>query len=202
MLKEGHGCGQHGEDRILHFVFKDYSAGWLVDVGAADGYYNSNSAVLLQRPNWHGILIEPEPSQFEKLKEMHKDNPRVTCVQCAIGQNEGFKTFYCGGQVSTFEKEVKRSSEVNHGIKYTEMKMEVKTLSRVLTENNCPREIDFMSIDVEGMNYEAWQSLNPFSYSPKLVCMEGSKYTMTGYKEFCRLGANTFYLREDLCKTL
>jgi hypothetical protein len=74
-------------------------------------------------------------------------------------------------------------------------------LNRILKELNVEKEIDFLSIDVEGMNYEAWQSLHPFPL-PKFVCMEGRGYRMNGYKEFCRLGGNTFYLREDLCMTL
>lgn len=201
-MKEGEGCGQHGEDRILYWLFKDQDEGFVVDVGAADGFWNSNSIRLLNTGGWGGICIEPEPTQFEKLQEMYKDNPQVSCVNCAIGLTEGEKTFYCCEQVSTFKEEVKISAEVNHGVSYTETKVFMRPLTQVLKEYNCPREIDFLSIDVEGMNYEAWQSLNLFSYTPKLVCMEGSKYQMNGYKEFCRLGGNTFYLREDLCKIL
>ena len=121
----------------------------------------------------------------------------------SVGINEGIGTFYCGGQVSTFKDEIKKSLEVNHGIKYSEIKMPIKTLTSILNElYSVPNEIDFLSIDVEGMNYEVWQSLDKSIYSPKLVCIEGRGYAMHGYKEFCRLGGNTFYLREDLCEEL
>ena len=37
---------------------------------------------------------------------------------------------------------------------------------------------------------------------PKLICIEGKRYSMEGYKKLCSLGGNIFYLREDLCETL
>jgi FkbM family methyltransferase len=198
-MKEGYGSGQHGEDRVLNFIFKDQPTGLVVDVGSADGYLGSNSFGLLCKPGWDGILIEPEPKQFQELKDRYKNREGVICINCAVGTNEGVKTFYCGGQVSTFVEDVKKSAEVNYGIKYIETKVEIKTLSRILEEAKAEKQIDFLSIDAEGMNYDVWQSLNPFLYSPRVVCIEGTGYVMIGYKELCRVGCNTFYLREDLC---
>jgi FkbM family methyltransferase len=202
MIKEGEGCGQHGEDRLLSLVFRDQKSGLLIDVGAADGYWNSNSRILLQRPGWSGILIEPEPEQFAKLNEMYTGRPGISCINCGIGLEEGRKTFYCGGQVSTFKDEIKHSAEVNHDIKYKEIEVWISTLTSVLDDVGIDVAIDFLSIDVEGMNYEVWRSLDKQKYSPKLVCIEGNKYIMEGYKELCRLGGNTFYLREDICNKL
>lgn len=202
-MREGEGSGQHGEDRILKLVFRDQPAGLLVDVGAADGFWNSNSIMLLQRPGWKGVLIEPEPSQFQLLQDRYRDNPNVVCRRIAIGRNKGPQTLWCGGQVSTFDPEVKRSAEVNHGINYTETTVEMMPLSEQLMEEGVyTQEIDFMSIDVEGMNYEAWLTLDTTVHFPKLVCIEGTGYRMDGYKQLCRLGSNTFYLREDLCDQL
>jgi FkbM family methyltransferase len=198
-VKEGEGCGQHGEDRILRLVFRNQACGFLVDVGAADGYWNSNSCILLQRPGWRGVLIEPEPEQFKALAAMYEGRDGVICVECAIGPREGVQTLHCGGQVSTFKEANKESAEVNHGIKYTTAEVRVRNLTKLLDELGIQGEIDFMSIDVEGMNFEVWKTLDKNRYSPKLVCIEGKKYRMYGYKQLCVLGGNTFYLREDLC---
>jgi FkbM family methyltransferase len=202
MRKEGKGCGQHGEDRILSLVFRDQKQGLLIDVGAADGYWNSNSRILLQRSGWSGILIEPEPEQFQKLNDTYKDNSNVICIKCAVGLKEGRHDFYCGGQVSTFKEEIKYSAEVNHNIQYVKTSVSISTLTRILNDVGLEDEIDFLSIDAEGMNYEVWQSLDKQKYSPKLVCIEGKNYSMEGYKELCRVGCNTFYLREDICNKL
>lgn len=194
--------GQYGEDRILNLFFKEQETGLIVDVGAAEGYWNSNSLMLLQRPGWKGILIEPEPSQFAELQERYKDNKNVTLVNRAIGPNEGEHILYCGKQVSTFKTDLKKACEEAHGIDYTQTTARIQTLTNLLIELNLQEEIDFISIDAEGMNYEAWQTLDTSKFFPKLVCIEGKGYRMPGYKEFCLTRGNTFYLREDLCDPL
>jgi FkbM family methyltransferase len=201
-MREGEGSGQHGEDRILALVFGAQPSGFLVDVGAADGFWNSNSIGLLKRPGWSAILIEPELEQFQILRRRYKERPRTVCTHCAIGKHEGVCTLFAGGQVSTFKQEIKRSAEVNHNVRYTEQQVQVWTLTHLLNELECPQNIDFMSIDAEGMNYEVWQTLDTKAFSPRLVCIEGKGYRMDGYKELCRLGGNTFYLREDACPKL
>ena len=196
------GGGQYGEDRILNLFFKQQEEGLLIDVGAADGFWNSNSLMLLRKPGWKGILIEPEPSQFKVLQDRYKDRPGVTCVECAIGPDEGPRTLFCSGQVSTLRKEAKEAAEEMHDVKFTEARVEVRNLTRLLSELRVEEPIDFISIDTEGTNYETWQTLDTRLFFPKLVCIEGKGYAMYGYKEFCRTVGNTFYLREDLCDPL
>ncbi len=196
--------GQYGEDRILKLVFRGQRGGFLVDVGAANGWDNSNSSMLIDQYGWGGMLIEPEPSQFKELQERYAtvSSTHLQLLNCAVGKDEGKRTMYCGGQVSTFKEEVKRSAEVNHGTKYTTAQVQVSRLTGILQRADAPSEIDFMSIDVEGMQYEVWQTLDTRQFSPKLVCMEGKGYRMHGYQELCQTRGNTFYMREDVCAEL
>ena len=60
--------GQYGEDDLLREFFGDQEQGFVVDVGAADGKDNSNSWMLLKRPGWSAVLVEPEQSPFEMLR--------------------------------------------------------------------------------------------------------------------------------------
>jgi len=201
-MKEGQGCAQYGGNRILSLVFRDQPTGFLIDVGAADGWHNSNSIGLLKRPGWKGILIEPELKQHQKLQEIYKDRPGVICINCGIGMEEGEKLLYTSGQVSTFKKEVKEVSEVKYkNVQYGKQSATVMKLSTLLKQLKIKDLIDFLSIDAEGMDYEVWKSLDG-KYFPKLVCMEGRGYMMDGYRELCRVGDNTFYLRGDECNIL
>lgn len=203
MKPEGEGSGQYGEDRILALVFGHQPTGFLVDVGAADGFWNSNSIGLLRRPGWEGVLIEPEEAQYKALKERYLGRAGVTCIWGAVGLESGEKTLWAGGHVSTFKQGVRASAIQNHGIDYRDQKVWMAPLTGILQSLHIhSREIDFLSIDAEGMDYEVWRSLDKKFYSPKLVCIEGKKYRMDGYKELCRTAGNTFYLREDLCPAL
>ena len=198
--------GQYGEDRILKVFFKGQETGLLVDVGAACGYLGSNSLELLKRPGWKGILIEPEPTQFAKLTERYKDNPNVTLINCAIGPVEGMTTFYCGPaegrQSSTLKPDFKKRCEKMYGLTYSQIQIAVRNLTNLLSELKLEEDIDFISVDTEGMNYESWSTLDTSKFFPKLVCIEGKGYAMPGYREFCLTRGNTFYLREDICSLL
>ena len=199
-MREGEGCGQHGEDRLLYLFFGDQKEGLVVDVGAADGYWNSNSRQLLFRPGWKGLLIEPHPEYFHTLAATYAGEPRVVCVNCGVGRSHGLQTYHKADQTSTFVPAQRKAAEEAHGLTFTEMQVKMRPLSHILEENGIPEgDIDFLTIDVEGMNYEVWQTLDTNRWSPKLVCIEGKKYRMYGYKELSRLGGNTFYLREDVC---
>jgi len=199
MIREGNGCGQYGEDRILGLVFQNQETGLLIDVGAADGYTNSNSIGLLKRPGWKGILIEPEFEQFDKLQDRYKNRSGVICVNCGIGMKEGERTLYCCGQASTFKEGAKQATEIRHNIQYTTQQQGMVKLTTLLDKLKVTDSIDFLSIDVEGMNYEVWKTLDKEKFSPKLICIEGKGYRMNGYRELCQMRGNTFYLKEDSC---
>lgn len=62
----------------------------VVDVGASDGYYNSNSYDLIASYGWDGILFEPQDEILEKAKEYHATRLDKICLQpCAISEHEG-----------------------------------------------------------------------------------------------------------------
>lgn len=195
----GIGGSQHDEDSLLQKIFRNQPNGFVVDVGAADGMDNSNTWLLLQRPGWGGILIEPELSQFRELDKLYKDRDGVTCVNNAVGKYEGEREMWCGLQVSTFIPSVKQNAEKNYGVNYSSAKVQMAPLTVILLRSLKPGHvIDFMSIDAEGMDREIWETLRLDLFLPKLFCMEGTKHSpVPGYREYCQVGCNTFYMRED-----
>jgi len=199
-MPDGVGCGQHGEDRILALFFGAQSTGLLVDVGAANGYDNSNSIGLLKRPGWRGVLIDPLPEHAAELRTRYAGRDGVFIVDAGIGQREGMTQFHCGGQVSTFDAATRKAAEDVHHIAYRTISVQVRTLTSVLDGAGLAGQcVDFLSIDAEGRNYDVWQALDKAKYMPRLVCIEGHGYSMPGYVELCRCGCNTFYARSDQC---
>ena len=55
----------------------------VVDIGASEGEYTSNSLGLIQ-DGWEAILIEPNPVQFAYLNNLHKQNPKITFMNVAV----------------------------------------------------------------------------------------------------------------------
>ena len=151
---------QYGEDAVLEGYFKGRGPGFFVDVGAADGVDNSNTFNLAQR-NWKGILIEPNPSDYQKLCNLYSNNPRFTILNMAVYSSPGEKTFYYErGQSSTLSKEF-RDRVINiHKAKYQETIVKCDTLISILDGYACPKTIDFMSVDAEGVDMIVLKSMN------------------------------------------
>jgi len=189
------GGAQYGEDEILYKFFGNKASGIVVDVGAANGIDNSNSFMLLQRHGWSGILIEPEQVQFEEMEMFYKDRANVKCVNIAAGQTPGPMPFYPCEQVSTFKEDWRDRCIEGHKVRYEDTVMVmVEQLSTILDGFDVPHDIDFLSIDCEGMDMEVWYSLGS-KYRPRLVCLEGKGHQMPGYKELCTTRGNTFHAR-------
>ncbi len=50
-----------------------------LDLGAGDGYNNSNTRALSDQ-GWRGVLVEADPQQFLRLIGNHKGNGKMSCV--------------------------------------------------------------------------------------------------------------------------
>lgn len=62
---------QSGEDGIIARILELYAitSGFYVDIGANDGQYLSNTA-LLRDKGWHGLVVEKEPQFYESLASL------------------------------------------------------------------------------------------------------------------------------------
>jgi FkbM family methyltransferase len=166
------GC-QYGEEKIILPFFKNKRNGLVVEVGAADGEEFSNSRFLIRDYGWRGILIEPEPEQFARLKVLYDDDPSVVVIQSACGLRSGLIDFYPARTGSTALPEWRDLvQQLGHEKVGPTIKVFCDTLDRLLFNVNCPREIDFLSVDCEGMDLEVLKSMSWASYHVGLVCTE------------------------------
>lgn len=158
---------QAGQDLwVFGEVFNEKRGGYFLDLGAHDGVFISNTYLLERRYNWTGVCVEANPDSFRKLKT----NRKVTCVHACLDSIEGFVNFtkrdVMGGIVSedTDNKSEDEPGEV--------IRIETKTLERVLIENNAPSEIDYLSIDIEGAEERVLGTFNFNNYRFKCMTIE------------------------------
>ncbi|MGC4023023.1 MAG: hypothetical protein QM734_14310 [Cyclobacteriaceae bacterium] len=78
---------QNGEDGIIENIFKiiGVASGWLVEFGAWDGKYNSNTIHFLENGKFKGILIEGDKQKYDRLKDSFKSNERIFPVHAFVG---------------------------------------------------------------------------------------------------------------------
>lgn len=165
---------QCGEDIVVEFVLHNYfgidNPSYL-DIGAHHPVYLSNTHLFYLK-GARGVCIEPDPNLFRQIKKIRKND---LCLNIGVSTRHETKAdFYVMSSktLSTFVKE-----EAERFLGYGNQKIEKVLSIRLETINDiinnyfdkCP---DFVSIDVEGLDFEILQSLDFARYRPKVFCIE------------------------------
>lgn len=167
---------QDGEDMILKAFYENKKGykGFYVDVGAHHPVRYSNTYYFYKK-GWRGINIEPTPTAIKPFKILRSRDINLNVGVGAVRDN---LTFYCFNEpaLNTFSEEVALSVEQkNNKYKITQrVKVEVLPLRDIL-DSYLPTgvKIDFMSIDVEGLDFEVLKSNDWDKYSPEYLLVEG-----------------------------
>ncbi|OUT15969.1 SAM-dependent methyltransferase [Campylobacter concisus] len=162
---------QEGEDMILKRLFGGQKFGFYVDVGAHHPKRFSNTYFFYKK-GWSGINIDAMPGSmiaFDKFR------PRDINIEKPISDKKQILTYYAFNEpaLNTFSKELAVEYEKeNYFIKFTR-DIEATTLEDIL-DRNLPRnqDIDFLSVDVEGLDLMVLRSNNFEKYKPKIVLIE------------------------------
>ena len=98
---------QFGEDRKLLptlLAAAGSGPGTFVELGALDGVHYSNTMLLDRCFNWTGLLIEPNPTNFNALKRMRRRWPRSAVARhsavCSSGAPQRLNVTVNGGAVA------------------------------------------------------------------------------------------------------
>lgn len=164
---------QEAEDLILARIFNvlGVGKGFFVDIGAHHPYRFSNTYYFYKR-GWTGINIDACPGTLNLFKLLR---PRDITIECGVGIKEETLTYYSFNEpaLNTFSKE---EAQLKISSKYrviNEVKIPVSTLKNIL-DTNLPAgiKVDFMSIDVEGFDYEVLSSNDWLRYRPTVIAIE------------------------------
>jgi FkbM family methyltransferase len=158
---------QDGQDKYLEtHVFKGYKNGFYVDVGAHDGLSINNTLYFETANQWTGINVEPIKPVFDALV---KNRPHNININCAVCNHDGETDFVCNtgytemisGIQKTFDPRhwQRLQQENRHMGSTTEiMKVATKKLETICDEHGVSH-INYLSIDVEGAEFEVIQSI-------------------------------------------
>lgn len=163
---------QEGEDLILRRVFKNRREGFYVDIGAHHPFRFSNTYYFYEI-GWRGINIDPAPYSMRLFRRFRE---RDINLEVAVGKDRGKKRYFVFNEpaLNTFDENLARSRDGVEGFKIIDIvEIEVFTLKEIL-DNYLPLEtkIDFMNVDVEGMDLEVLQSNDWSKYKPYVVLVE------------------------------
>jgi FkbM family methyltransferase len=163
---------QEGEDLILQRIFEYKNVGFYIDVGAYHPFRFSNT-YLFYLKGWRGINIDPTPGSMRLFNKFRK---RDINLEVGIGEKEDTLIYYMFNEpaLNTFDENLakKRDGEKGYYI-IKELSIKVYPLSKIL-EEYLPegQKIDFLTIDVEGKDFEVLKSNDWSRFRPKVVLVE------------------------------
>lgn len=209
---------QCGEDLIVDFLLtwqlniKNVN---YLDIGANDPFW-CNNTYLFYKKGCSGVNIEPDISLFNKLK---MNRPKDINLNMGIGfsAEKEVGDFYVMSSkaLNTFSKEeAERIDKLNDFSIQEVRKIELININEVLKTYYTIRELDFLSIDIEGLDLKVLDSLNFEKYKPKVICVETVTFNQRptpktdsaihnclvekGYFVYADTFINTIYARQDL----
>jgi FkbM family methyltransferase len=164
------------QEAILNYFSQNINAsghgGKYIEIGSYDPFKFSNTRALFEM-GWKGVLVEPSPTCFARLKKEYENEMRIKLINSAIMPNDGSISFQdCSGDaIGTTDLNHKDKWERGAGVQYNTITVQGISMQKFINENGA--DTDFLSLDTEGTNYELFNLLpNDFLHRLKAICIE------------------------------
>jgi len=156
------------------FLLKGKRNGFFVEFGATNGRDLSNTAILERDFQWTGILAEPAKCWHSALKANRSAVIDHRCVWSQTGATLAFKETEIA-ELSTLS--ILADADDGHRqnrVKGKTYSVETISLNDLLKVHNCPRQIDYLSIDTEGSELEILRAFKFDNYDIGIITVEHS----------------------------
>lgn len=164
---------QGGQDIYVTRILKEKRDGYFVEVGANNGFTMSNTYLLEKNYGWKGICIEATPY---RITELMNTRPNSICISNAVFSESNLELDFTIVPIDilntlTEYAEIAVDFLTQSG---TIVKVNTKTLTDILTENNAPENIDYLSIDTNGSENKVLEGLDFTKYNFKIITVKNS----------------------------
>jgi FkbM family methyltransferase len=161
---------QISQDLLVLYFTEFKKKGFFVEIGAADGFYLSNT-LILENFGWEGIIAEPLPSWHEKIKK-RTCQVDLRCIHEKSNSKLIFEEVKDYPELSGSTEDLDEDN--NSSLRENTRKFEVDTISLddLLEEYNAPNKIDYISVDTEGSEYKILKNFNFKKYDIEIFTVE------------------------------
>ena len=161
---------QWGEDQFISEFFKDKNTGTYFDVGCFHPLMYSNTCLLFQK-GWRGVNIDINPTSID-LFNIVRPNDFNLCTTIDQKKRE-FKVYYDHplSPVNTLNKNFYNDFKSKFFQDMSFNLIKSKSIEEILSISKT-KKVDFLNIDVEGMDFEILKQLIPNKIRPPLISIE------------------------------
>ena len=154
-----------GIDLLVKDILKKKKRGTYIDVGCHHPLINNNTNILYKN-GWKGINIDLD---FNSIDMFNYFRPKDDNVISALSNKKGQADLYFFHNRAAKNTISKSRGTGARSIK----KIEVNTLDNIIKNSKFKiKDIDFLSIDVEGNELNVLRGLNFKKYRPKIISIE------------------------------
>jgi FkbM family methyltransferase len=163
---------QEGEDLILKRFLEYKDKGFYVDIGAHHPKRFSNT-YLFYKKGWRGINIDAMPGSMDAF---NKERPKDINLEVGVSKIQGELKFYMFNEpaLNTFSATEANKKDGLRKYKIIQTKKiptySLKHIFDKYLDNS--QNIDFLSIDVEGLDLDVLKSNDWALYRPQFVLVE------------------------------
>ena len=143
---------------------------FFVEIGAANGIYLSNTYILERHYGWNGIIAEPLPTLKKQLQANRKCLIDTRCVYSTSGKIVKFAETVNSLELSGIESNF--ADDMNDRTNKKVFDVETVSLNDLLKQHNAPQNIDYLSIDTEGSEYEILSTFDFKHYKISVITVE------------------------------
>jgi len=145
--------------------------GYFVEFGATNGVDLSNTYLLEKEMGWTGILAEPARVWHDALKANRNCHISFDCVWSKSHDEVEFNEASSPelSTIDTFSGSDMHRQARESGNKY---KVYTCSLLDLLKKYDAPKEIDYLSIDTEGSEFDILSGFNFDAYKIKVITCE------------------------------
>lgn len=164
---------QIGQDKWVHSILGDKKNGYFIELGAADGLEYSNSLFFEKTLDWKGLCIEPNPKYQSNLKKSRNCTLNFDCIS---DENDKIVEFNICDLASGIQDTAGPFTKGN-----TSIFKKTKKLDTLLNELNAPLVIDYLSLDVEGHEFEVIKNFDFSKYRFNCITVEHNEPHIGSY---------------------
>ncbi len=207
------GLNQVSQDFFFRLLSKKAKPIFFVQIGANDGVRNDPVHAFIKKYNWTGILVEPLPDMFEKLKIAYQGNKELIFENVGISGQSGEMNFYFLPpqyndpdwlqQIGTFDPKAIDLNLKNFPTLLEKIETRgIRTVTlKELLERNSVSEFDLLIVDAEGFEYEILSQLDQLIKRPSYILFEWgcmNEDTQNRLFEFLRMQTTAYTQAEEI----
>lgn len=175
--------------RLINAFADAYPEATFIEIGANDGDQHDFLKEFVLSRAWRGIIVEPVPYVFERLRGNYGHRPDVSLENVAVAAEDGTKVFYHLGEVKDWAREglprwydgigsFSREEVLSHRahIPDIESRIVAAEVPCLTFESLCARNgierLDLILIDTEGYDREIIRQIDLRKWKPRLIVYE------------------------------